>query len=67
MNMKFKKGTKRAEMANAIDQFVLGTVGVVSFNIILVVPSCLKVNTFRGHSSIKFIVVATRSLHGLFN
>lgn len=30
MNMKFKKGTKRAEMANAIDQFVLGTVGVVS-------------------------------------
>lgn len=30
MNMKFKKGTKRAEMANAIDQFVLGTVGVDS-------------------------------------
>ena len=26
--MKFKKGTKRAEMANAIDAFVLGTVGV---------------------------------------
>ncbi|KAL4229211.1 hypothetical protein ACF0H5_012250 [Mactra antiquata] len=27
LNMKFKKGTKRAEMANAIDQFVLGVVG----------------------------------------
>lgn len=30
MNMKFRKGTKRAEMANAIDQYVLGTVGVDS-------------------------------------
>ncbi|XP_052806937.1 bifunctional purine biosynthesis protein ATIC-like isoform X2 [Mya arenaria] len=28
MSMKFKPGTKRAEMANAIDQYVLGTVGV---------------------------------------
>ena len=28
--MKFKQGTKRAEMANAIDQYVLGTVGTVS-------------------------------------
>lgn len=27
LGMKFKKGTKRAEMANAIDQYVLGTVG----------------------------------------
>ncbi|KAL3836669.1 hypothetical protein ACJMK2_022091 [Sinanodonta woodiana] len=26
--MKFKKGVKRAEMANAIDQYVLGTIGV---------------------------------------
>ncbi|XP_052255186.1 bifunctional purine biosynthesis protein ATIC-like [Dreissena polymorpha] len=30
LNMKFKKGTKRADMANAIDQYVLGTVGVDS-------------------------------------
>jgi len=29
LGMQFKPGTKRAEMANAIDQFVLGTVGVV--------------------------------------
>lgn len=30
LGMKIKKGTKRAEMANAIDQYVLGTVGVDS-------------------------------------
>ena len=29
--MKFKKGVKRAEMSNAIDVYVLGTVGQVIF------------------------------------
>lgn len=29
MNMRFKKGVKRPEISNAIDVFVLGTVGQV--------------------------------------
>ena len=30
MGMKFREGVKRAERNNAIDQYVLGTVGIVS-------------------------------------
>lgn len=44
LNMKFKKGVKRAEISNAIDNFVNGTVGKLS--LILVYNKYVLLNIF---------------------
>lgn len=44
LNMKFRSGVKRAEMANAVDQYVSGTIGEVVYTkigFVLVIEGCI--------------------------
>lgn len=44
--MKFRTGVKRAEMANAIDQYVSDTIGEASIHICVAV--CVQADTSLG-------------------
>lgn len=46
LNMKFRTGVKRAEMANAVDQYVSDTIGEVSVHICVAV--CVQADTSLG-------------------